>query len=126
MENKDSQQILPKEELKAKVEKAHQVIHDLCQGKREWIMSIPADRDGDPDLILNDTLMLLEERVKQLEEENTRLKGLLPDCWKSGEIKGDYKACITLSKIKGYEDLHPGEDRYPTFEDWCNKNNIKL
>ena len=33
-------------------DKAQQTVADLCQGKIEWIMSIPAQRERDPDLII--------------------------------------------------------------------------
>jgi len=33
-------------------EVARQMVSDLCNGKRKWIMSIPARLDCDPDLII--------------------------------------------------------------------------
>jgi hypothetical protein len=44
---------------------AHAMISDLCHRRREWIMSIPARPDHDPDLVigasLRDVLRLLRE-----------------------------------------------------------------
>ena len=32
--------------------KAKQMVSDLCLGRREWIMRVPAEPDYDPDLII--------------------------------------------------------------------------
>ena len=34
-------------------EKAHKMVADLCHGTRDWIMSIPADEERDPDLVIS-------------------------------------------------------------------------
>ena len=49
------------DEIKARYDAAHQMISDLCkprrsEGAREWIMSIPARPDYDPDLVISDSL----------------------------------------------------------------------
>lgn len=40
----------------AKLEKAHTVVVELCQQKRQWIMSIPARPNDDPDLIIGEAI----------------------------------------------------------------------
>jgi hypothetical protein len=39
-------------EAMAKITAALAVVGDLCEGKRQWIMSIPARPDHDPDLVI--------------------------------------------------------------------------
>ena len=34
------------------IDKALQVVADLCEGKQKWTMSVPARPDSDPDLII--------------------------------------------------------------------------
>ncbi len=38
------------------IEKAHNVVSDLCKGKAEWRMSVPAKPDSDPDLVIGAAL----------------------------------------------------------------------
>ena len=38
--------------------KAREVIHDLCEGRTKWTMSIPANEDSDSDLVLDKALTL--------------------------------------------------------------------
>lgn len=40
------------EEIKQRLELAHQHISDLCQGKKKWLMSIPVNFKTDSDMIL--------------------------------------------------------------------------
>lgn len=39
-------------EIRERYEKAYAMVNALCQREREWIMSIPARRDYDPDLVI--------------------------------------------------------------------------
>lgn len=50
-----------------KVNAAHDMVSALCKRKREWIMSVPAREDYDPDLVITDGLMAAERRIKELE-----------------------------------------------------------
>lgn len=45
------------QEIEARIEKAHAMVSALCksrgtEGTREWVMSIPAQPDYDPDLVI--------------------------------------------------------------------------
>ena len=55
------------DELK-RYEAARQMVRDLCNRRRDWMMSIPARPDYDPDLVidasLNDVPKLVAERAK--------------------------------------------------------------
>lgn len=82
------------DELIAKIDKAHKVVCDLCSGKREWIMSIPAQPDDDPDLIIGESLrkaraeiISLRSRVEELEKENAKLR------WQLEELRTMLTAC---------------------------------
>ena len=39
-----------------KINKAHQIVCDLCQGKVRWTMTVPAKPESDTDLIIDDAL----------------------------------------------------------------------
>lgn len=72
---------------------ARQMVSDLCHGERDWIMSIPARRDWDPDLIISAslrdvrTLLLAYESMKEQlavaaarsEQQTTDAAALLSD-----------------------------------------------
>ncbi len=60
-------------ESKEIIEKAWQTVGDLCMGKQDWVMSIPVDKERDPDVIIADALKLSEE----LQETADRRLGLL-------------------------------------------------
>ena len=38
------------------IERAMQAVDDLCQGRINWTMRVPAEPDRDPDLIISDAL----------------------------------------------------------------------
>ena len=57
-------------EFGERLDAAREMISNLCkprgtEGAREWIMSIPADRARDPDLVISDALNCAEDLVKQ-------------------------------------------------------------
>jgi len=59
---------------KDKVKAAHEMIHALCQprgsaGSREWIMSIPARPDYDPDLVITSGLRAAAKEIDRLAAE---------------------------------------------------------
>ncbi len=55
-------------EIKQNLEAAHKMVSDLCSGKREWIMSIPAQPDYDPDLVIGLALRDADKMVKRIEQ----------------------------------------------------------
>jgi hypothetical protein len=57
------------EELGAKVRAAYDMIQALNDGKRNWIMSIPARVDYDPDIVIHVALRALEAEVARLTRE---------------------------------------------------------
>jgi hypothetical protein len=68
------------EELGAKVRAAYDMIQALNDGKRNWIMSIPARVDYDPDIVIHVALRALEAEVarltRELEEARARIRDL--------------------------------------------------
>lgn len=66
------------QEWKDAVKAAHEMIYALCQprgseGSRQWIMSIPAREDHDPDLVITSGLMAAEKQIATLTAERDRL-----------------------------------------------------
>lgn len=58
-------------EWQEKVKAAHDMVSALCrprgsEGSREWVMSIPADRSRDPDLVIADGLSAAEAHIDAL------------------------------------------------------------
>lgn len=54
--------------VRSRCEAAQQMISDLCQGRRNWTMSIPARRDYDPDLIISAALADIPKLLEALGE----------------------------------------------------------
>lgn len=68
-------------EMKRCVAAAHQMVSDLCNKRREWIMSIPSRQDYDPDLVIGEALRCnsrLIAEVERLRAEIAKLKGQGP------------------------------------------------
>ena len=51
----------------AAIKQANEVVSALCNGKMGWRMSVPAEPDSDPDLVISRALHLAEERIRNLE-----------------------------------------------------------
>ena len=47
--------------------KAREVIHNLCDGRTKWTMSIPANEETDSDLVLDKALTLGARAVNMLD-----------------------------------------------------------
>ena len=48
--------------------KARQMVKDLCEGRRDWIMRIPAEPDYDPDLVIAASLADIPKLVAALSD----------------------------------------------------------
>lgn len=69
------------DEIKARQEKACTMITALCvpkgsKGSREWIMSIPAEPDYDPDIVICDSLKDLPELEQMLRKAYKIIKSI--------------------------------------------------
>lgn len=49
-------------------DKAHKVVHGLCDGSIDWTMRIPADEGRDPDLVISKALRLGDRSVLLLKK----------------------------------------------------------
>ena len=54
--------------VRGRCEAAMQMISDLCDGKRNWMMSIPARPDYDPDLVISAALADIPKLLEALGE----------------------------------------------------------
>lgn len=61
-------------ETLAKIDRAYDVVSALCEGEREWLMSIPARPDHDPDLIIGDALLVARNEIARLAAELAALR----------------------------------------------------
>lgn len=62
---------MDKEEIIKGIEVAYKMVTDLCDGKREWNMSIPAQENYDPDLVIGKALMEAKKYILE-SQENTQ------------------------------------------------------
>jgi len=60
-----------------KIDKALQMVYDLCNQRREWMMSIPTRPDYDPDLVIGDALSDARKLLMSHPVQETR-KALKP------------------------------------------------
>lgn len=56
-----------------RIDRAHRMVSDLCTRKRDWMMSIPARPDYDPDFVIGDGLLA----GREAEAEALRLREAL-------------------------------------------------
>lgn len=54
--------------VRGRCEAAMQMVSDLCQGRRNWTMSIPARPDYDPDLVISAALADIPKLLEALGE----------------------------------------------------------
>jgi hypothetical protein len=45
------------------IDKAMQIVDDLCQGRTRWVMNVPALPDSDPDLVISEALRLAKAYI---------------------------------------------------------------
>ena len=103
------------EEVKA----AHDMVSALClprgsKGSREWIMSIPARPDYDPDLVITSGLMAAEKHIKGLEAQLSAcaagpwrddVENAPKGEWLMGSYKGRWSRITRLSDNKWIDEF---------------------
>ena len=57
------------EEAITAIDAAMAMVNDLCQGRKKWIMSIPARPDVDPDLVITTALVKAKAFVENVSLE---------------------------------------------------------
>jgi hypothetical protein len=87
--------------VKARVDKAHAHIGDLCTGRSRWKMTIPVNPERDSDLILTEALVDAERlmaEVNQLRAQRDKVLAILAantpsgglSAWLTREIRAAY------------------------------------
>lgn len=123
------------DELIAKIDKAHKVVCDLCSGKRKWIMSIPAQPNDDPDLIIGESLrearaeiISLHSRVEELEAGDRSTycaycgQSFPADASDSAELVGEHiLACEKHPIFQLRQQVAALEDRNLDYDVKCTK-----
>ena len=86
--------------VELKIAKAEGMVSALCQpkgtvGKREWIMSIPARPDHDPDLVIADALHSAGRQIAALRRERDEWRRRLHEFWdKDDKASADRLAVV--------------------------------
>jgi len=80
-------------------EKAHKMVSDLCQGRKDWIMSIPVDEERDPDVVIGKAIMA---GMKAQSDADRRLE-LLKEINEHHLTFGECLFCTMLEIEEGYE-----------------------
>ena len=70
------------EAMRARIGKAHSIVHELCDGTRRWTMSIPAREDYDPDLVISAALRDADDLLDQNAELQRQLEEARSKVWK--------------------------------------------
>ena len=78
---------LTAEQVLDEIESAHEMVCDLCTGKKRWVMSIPAQPDRDPDLVIGLALQNAAQFIRSIIPKQTVL--LLPDTTEKSEPSDD-------------------------------------
>lgn len=60
------------EAVRERIDKASEVVAELCQGKRRWTMSVPARPNNDPDLLIESGLDAGREVLAALDAARAR------------------------------------------------------
>lgn len=82
---------------------AHQMVNDLCRGRREWIMSIPAQPDYDPDLVIDNSLRDIPPLLEWYRRANQVAEAA--DRYLNGYDSADAARLVAaLSEWKGEQD----------------------
>lgn len=63
------------------IEKAHEVVSKLCMGTLRWTMSVPADEENDPDLVITNALMMAKRALAAYPTD-------------AAQRRGDFVACL--------------------------------
>lgn len=67
-----------------KIEAALELVSALCKprgtpGAREWVMSIPARPDYDPDIVISDALRAASDEIARLRKALEKIQQMRPD-----------------------------------------------
>ena len=76
-------------EVLAKIQKALAMVHALCQGARTWTMSVPAQPDHDPDLVIAAGLEAARSALCAVSETGDRAIVAAAKRWRSASLEWD-------------------------------------
>jgi hypothetical protein len=60
-------------QIEKHLEEAYATVNDLCLGRKDWTMSIPVDKERDPDIIIGDALYDLRRLIDFVRESGLTL-----------------------------------------------------
>ena len=81
-----------------KIDRANFIVSSISTGEMKWRMSVPADEENDPDLVLSNTLHEAKKEIINLRGAINRLK---PHIWERYMVgESDYeRAVIALLEL---------------------------
>lgn len=85
-------------EIKQRYEAATDMVSDLCNGRKKWIMSVPAEADRDPDLVISHSLHDISDLLAEID----RLKA-----WVNDLQSGLYVNCVYCGHQYGPSETTP-------------------
>jgi len=95
------------QKYKQHIAAAHAMVSDLCTGKRKWIMSIPAQMDYDPDLVIGQALRDADRMLDELgaQGDGAVVESILDlcDCGEPFPASGHCGFCGAHARYRGGE-----------------------
>jgi len=90
--------------IEERCEKATKMISDLCHQRTRWVMSIPARRDTDPDLVIGDSIQDNEALVAWVGRARTLLRHYSRWCSRGYCVRGN-ECSLCRENLKLQEEL---------------------
>lgn len=87
------------------IQRAHDMVSALCDGRRDWVMRVPADESHDPDLIIGGALQVANDLYAALSYLADWMENQSGICFCEGDQheEGCYygTAIVALAKARG-------------------------
>lgn len=94
------------QEIEARKEAANRMVSALCQREREWILSVPARPDYDPDIVISSSLCDIPALLDHIREQETQIAELreaiqrMADWDEGGEIRETFPDVFRLARTE--------------------------
>lgn len=89
-----------REAARRAIDTAHQMVAALCEGAREWVMSIPARPDHDPDLIIADGLEAGKKALSEIDRLRKEREDLVAAVNEHFRMRNEYRDRASRAEAK--------------------------